>query len=97
MFFLRDNEKMYERIKLESLAIKELFIYLSKFNSRANVKKIMSKIKKIKFDPALINDYLSDITSFRASNELTAYAALNVRADRAPWCISAAQMVQRSR
>ena len=71
VFFLRNNEKMYERIKLESLAIKELLIYLSKFNSRANVKKITSKIKKIEFDPSLINDYLSDITSFRASNELT--------------------------
>lgn len=28
---------------------------------------------------------------------ITAYAALNVRADRAPWCIPTAQMVQRSR
>lgn len=71
VFFLRDGEKMYERIKLESLAAKELIIYLSKFNSKADVKKITSKIKRIKFDPALINDYLSDITSFRASNALT--------------------------
>ena len=71
VYFLRNNEKMYDRIKLESLAAKELIVYLSKFYSKADVKKITSKVKRIKFDPALINDYLSDITSFRASNALT--------------------------
>ena len=71
VFYLRDCEKMYDRINLESLAVKELIVYISKIFSKGNYKKISRHIKKIPFDPAMINEYLTDITTFRASSSLT--------------------------
>ena len=62
---------MYESIKLESIAVKELIVFLSKTKSRSNVKKIIAAVKPLDLDIAMVNDYLDDITRFRASEQLT--------------------------
>ena len=63
-------DRMYEYIKFESISFKELIIYLTKFPLKANIKKITRKIKKIHFDPALINEYLSDLSVYKSSTSL---------------------------
>lgn len=71
VFYVLDDETLYDYIQLESIALKELIIYLSKFGAKADIKKITRHIKKLKFDPAMINEYLIDITNFKASDQLT--------------------------
>ena len=65
------EEKMYENIRFESIAFKELIVYLSKIGSKANIKKISRSLKKIHFDPAMINDYLTELSVFKSSSMLT--------------------------
>ena len=71
VFYTSKDEKMFERIQLESLALKELIIYLSKDNTKTNINKITDEIEAIDFDPQMINEYLTNITSFKASDDLT--------------------------
>lgn len=71
LFYSQNSGKMYESIKLESTAVKELIIFLSKTKSRSNVKKIIADIKPLDLDIEMANDYLEDITCFRASEGLT--------------------------
>ena len=71
LFYSQDFGKMYESIKLESIAVKELIVFLSKTKSRSNVKKIIAAVKPLDLDIAMVNDYLDDITCFRASEQLT--------------------------
>lgn len=71
LFYSQDFGKMYESIKLESIAVKELIVFLSKTKSRSNVKKIIASVKPLDLDIAMVNDYLDDITCFRASEQLT--------------------------
>lgn len=71
LFYSQDFGKMYESIKLESIAVKELIVFLTKTKSRSNVKKIIAAVKPLDLDIAMVNDYLDDITCFRASEQLT--------------------------
>ena len=65
------EEKMYDNIRFESIAFKELIVYLSKIGAKANIKKVSRGIKKIHFDPAMINEYLTDLSVFKSSSMLT--------------------------
>lgn len=65
------EEKMYDNIRFESIAFKELIVYLSKIGSKANIKKVSRGINKIHFDPAMINEYLTDLSVFKSSSMLT--------------------------
>lgn len=65
------EKKMYDNIRFESIAFKELIVYLSKIGSKANIKKICKSVKKIHFDPAMINEYLTALTVFKSSTILT--------------------------
>lgn len=71
LFYSQNSGKMYESIKLESIAVKELIVILSKTKSCSNVKKIIAAVKPLDLDIAMVNEYLSDITCFQASEQLT--------------------------
>jgi len=71
VFVTLEDEKLIDVIHLESMAIKELIVYLSKKGLNSNIGMIMRSIKPINLDSAMINDYLVDITRLRASADLT--------------------------
>lgn len=71
VFLLLAHEKLWDMVSLESVALKELIVYLCHKKRGANIKKITDEIAPLSFDGAMINEYLVDITRFRASNELS--------------------------
>lgn len=71
VFVTLEDEKLIDMIQFESLSIKELIVYLSKEGMNANIGMITRSITPIDFDPAMINEYLVDITRLRASTDLT--------------------------
>ena len=71
LFYSQNTDEIYESIRLESITVKELIVFLSKTKSHSGIKKIIAKIKPLKLDINMANDYLEDITCFRASDDLT--------------------------
>ena len=71
LFYSQNTDEIYESIRLESIAVKELIVFLSTTKSHSGIKKIIAKIKPLKLDINMANDYLEDITCFRASDDLT--------------------------
>lgn len=71
LFYSQNTDEIYEPIRLESIAVKELIVFLSKTKSLSGIKKIIAKIKPLKLDINMANDYLEDITCFSASDDLT--------------------------
>lgn len=71
VFRLLEKEKLWDLISLESRALKELIIFLSRRSRKANIKKLIKCVSPLPLDGAMINEHLVDITRFKASDDLT--------------------------
>lgn len=70
VFWASEGEKLYDELIIERLSIKEFLIYLKKEKLDSGIFKIIDNIEPLEYDPAMVNDFVSELVKGRVDDSL---------------------------
>ena len=70
VFWASEGKKLYDELIIERLAVKEFLIYLTKKEVDTGTFKIIDEIEPLEYDPAMINDFVSELVNGKVDDSL---------------------------
>lgn len=73
VFYLEEGKTLFDQMFNERISVKELMIYIRKYNKSEGVFKLLNEIEPLDYDPALVMDYIHDLCRGNVTDFLYSY------------------------